>query len=42
MPEDAVVDQINAKQKDGLLNIIIPRKEPEKVSSKKITIADAN
>ena len=39
LPEDAVVDEIKATHKDGVLSIAIPRKEPDKPHSKTIEIA---
>lgn len=39
LPEDAVVDEIKATHKDGVLSITIPRKEPDKPQSKTIEIA---
>ena len=38
LPEDAVVDDISATHKDGVLCIDIPRKEPDKPQSKTIEI----
>lgn len=39
LPDDAVVDEIKASHKDGVLSITIPRREPEKPQSKTIEIA---
>ncbi|MDR1856118.1 MAG: Hsp20/alpha crystallin family protein [Desulfovibrio sp.] len=38
LPEDAVVDAIKASQKDGVLTVTIPRKQPEKAATRSITI----
>lgn len=39
LPDDAVVDEIKATHKDGVLSISIPRREPEKPQSKSIEIS---
>lgn len=38
LPDDAVVDEISATHKDGVLCIAIPRKEPDKPQTKTIEI----
>lgn len=39
LPEDADIEGIKASNKDGVLSITIPRKEPEKPTTKKIEIS---
>lgn len=39
LPEDAVIDEIKASHKDGVLRISIPRREPDKPQSKTIEIS---
>ncbi|MDR1776842.1 MAG: Hsp20/alpha crystallin family protein [Desulfovibrio sp.] len=38
LPEDAVVEDIKASHKDGILTVTIPKKSPEKASSRVIEI----
>lgn len=38
LPEDAEIDKISATHKDGVLNIEIPRQEPEKPTARKIEV----
>jgi HSP20 family protein len=38
LPEDAMVEEIKASHKDGILTVVIPRKAPEQPSSRSITI----
>ena len=38
LPEDAVIDEIRAGHKDGVLTVTVPRKEPEQPQAKTIEI----